>query len=467
MTNTLLDAVTVDASVGRPIADAATREVIGYAPVHTQEQVEAAVAAAHRAQPAWAALGHAERSRILHEIADDIDANRDELAELLSRENGKPLDGANARFEVSAAAIWTRNAADAVLDVEHITAADGTRAEIHYDPLGVVAAVGPWNWPVMISVWQIAPALRTGNAVVAKPSSYTTLSVLALGEIFNRHLPEGVLSVLAADRTATSALTHHPDVRKITFTGSTPTGRRIVKASSSNLARLTLELGGNDAGIVLPGTDVEKIAQDLFWGIFINTGQTCAALKRLYVHESLYGEVVDALAVIAKNTPIGNGLEPGNLLGPLQNKSQFDIVSDLVEDARARGARIVVGGEAAPELGENFYRPTVVADIPDDARLVTEEQFGPVIPVLRYTDLDEVISRANSLDFGLGASVWGADADQNLQVATRLQAGSVWINRHGVLNPNIPFGGSKSSGYGVEFDSHGLKEFVSPKSISL
>ena len=465
-TESILDAITASAAEGRAIPDAATRETIGYAPVHTIADLDAAVAAARAAQPAWNALGHAERSRILNAIADDLEANSEELAQLLSREQGKPMDGPNARFEVGACATWTRNAADTVLEPEVVFEAGDARAEIHYDALGVVGAIGPWNWPMMITVWQIAPSLRMGNTVVVKPSEYTPLSVLALAEVWNRHLPEGVLSVISGDREVGATIAGHPGFDKIMFTGSTATGRKIVESSANNLARLTLELGGNDAGIVLPGTDVAAIAENLFWGIFLNTGQTCAALKRLYVHDSVYEDVVDALSGLAQAMPMGNGLEGGNVLGPLQNEKQFDIVSSLVEDARARGARIVTGGAAAPELGPLFYQTTVVADIDDGALLVDEEQFGPAIPVIRYTDIDDAVRRANSSSQGLGASVWSNDPDEAVKVAKRIEAGTVWINQHGAINPQVPFGGIKSSGYGQEFGVAGLKAVAAPKVIS-
>jgi len=465
-TESILDAITVSAAEGRAIPDAATRETIGYAPVHTVADLDAAVAAARAAQPAWNALGHAERSRILNQIADDLEANAEELAHLLSREQGKPMDGPNARFEVGACATWTRNAADTVLEPEVVFEAGESRAEVHYDALGVVGAIGPWNWPMMITVWQIAPSLRMGNTVVVKPSEYTPLSVLALVEVWNRHLPDGVLTVISGDREVGAAIAGHKGFDKIMFTGSTATGRKIVESSANNLARLTLELGGNDAGIVLPDTDVTAIAENLFWGIFLNTGQTCAALKRLYVHDSVYDEVVDALAGLAQAMPMGNGLEGGNVLGPLQNEKQFDIVAALVEDARDRGARIVTGGAPASELGPLFYQTTVVADIDDGARLVDEEQFGPAIPVIRYTDIDDAVSRANSSSQGLGASVWSNDTDRAVEVAKRIEAGTVWINQHGAINPQVPFGGIKSSGYGHEFGVAGLKAVAAPKVIS-
>ena len=465
-TATILDSITVPASEGRPIPDAATREVIGHAPVHTVADLDRAVAAARAAQPAWEALGHEERTRLLNAIADDIEADLEELAQLLSREQGKPLNGPGARFEAGACAAWTRSAANTPLETE-VVFDDGTsRSEVVYDALGVVGAIGPWNWPMVITVWQIGPSLRMGNTVVVKPSEYTPLSVLALCEVYNRHLPEGVLTVVSGDREVGAAMAGHPGFDKIMFTGSTATGRRIVESSASNLARLTLELGGNDAGIVLPGTDVEAIAQKLFWGCFINAGQTCAALKRLYVHDSLYDQVVEALAGLASAMPMGIGLSETNVLGPLQNQKQFDIVKGLVDDARERGARIVTGGEPAPDLGPLFYRATIVADIEDGAPLVDQEQFGPVIPVIRYTDVEDAVARANASEQGLGASVWGPDPEEAARIARRLQAGTVWINNHGAVNPMVPFGGLKNSGYGQEFGVAGLKAVAAPKVIS-
>lgn len=456
---------TAPTTQGRPIPDAATREIIGYAPEHTVDDLNAAIDSARAAQPAWAALGHAERSRILHAIADDIEANAEDLATLLSREQGKPMGGPNARFEVGACVTWLRAAADTPLETEVVFEHEGSRAEVHYDPLGVVGAIGPWNWPMMISVWQIAPSLRMGNTVVAKPSEYTPLSVLALIDVFNRHLPEGVLTGISGGREVGAAIAAHTGLDKIMFTGSTATGRKIVESSAHNLARLTLELGGNDAGIILPGTDIAAIAENLFWGIFLNTGQTCASLKRLYVHESQYEEVVEALAGLAKAMPMGNGLDEANVLGPLQNEKQFDIVSNLVEDARQRGARIVTGGRAAAELGPLFYETTIVADIADGAPLVDEEQFGPVVPVIRYSTVDEAVALANASSQGLGASVWGNDPDEASRVATGVQAGTVWINQHGAINPHVPFGGIKASGYGQEFGVAGLKAVAAPKVI--
>lgn len=462
----LLDRVSAPDGDGRPIHDPATGEVIGNAPEATVAELDAAIARARAAQPAWEALGHEARSAALNAAADAVDARAEELARLLSREQGKPLNGPNARFEVGACSAWLRTNAALRLEPEVLIDDGQTHAELHYRAAGVVGAIGPWNWPLMIAVWQLAPALRMGNTVVVKPSEYTPLSVLALVDVLNEALPADVLIAVSGGRDVGARLASHPDIDKVMFTGSTATGRRIIESSAGNLARLTLELGGNDAGIVLPGADAQAIAQDLFWGAFINTGQTCAALKRLYVHDSVYDEVVEALAEVAKATPMGNGLDEDNVLGPLQNRQQFDIVNRLVEDAKAHGARIVTGGSPATELGELFYPVTLVADIADGVALVDEEQFGPALPIIRYTDVEDAVASANRLDVGLGGSVWGPDREEARRIAARIESGTVWINSHGGVHPMIPFGGVKGSGYGVEFGVEGLKAVAVPRVIN-
>ncbi len=462
----LLTAITPTTGETRTIFDPATGEAVGEAPVHGVDELERAIAAATAAQPAWAALGHEGRSAALLRAADAVEGSAEELAHLLSREQGKPLNGPNARFEVGACAAWLRTAAATELTAQTVVDDGETRAELHYRPIGVVGAIGPWNWPMMISVWQIAPALRMGNAVVVKPSEYTPLSVLALVEVLNRELPDGILSVVCGGRDVGARLAEHPAIGKIMFTGSTATGKAIIRSSAGTVKRLTLELGGNDAGIVLPDVDPKAIAQDLFWGAFINTGQTCAALKRLYVHEDIYDAVCEELTAVAAAMPMGVGLDEANVLGPLQNKAQFDIVSRLVEAAKDSGARVLVGGE--PESGQPgyFYPTTLVADIDNDNPLVAEEQFGPALPIIRYSTVDEAVAMANGLDVGLGASVWSTDLDAARTVAARIQAGTVWINKHGAVDPRIPFGGAKQSGYGLEFGAEGLKALGVPQVIN-
>ena len=459
----LLAAITVDE--GREIINPATEEVVGVAPEGSVEELNAAVERAVQAQKSFAKLSDAERCDLLLKAADAIEASAEPLVELLSREQGKPLKGPNARFEVGACSAWLR--ATASFESPDYTAVDDDiTATVHYRPLGVVGAIGPWNWPMMITIWQITPALRMGNAVVVKPSEYTPLSVLALIKVFNSVLPEGVLQVVTGDGAVGAALTTHADIDKIMFTGSTATGKKIVESSAANLQRLTLELGGNDAGIVLDDADPAAIAGDLFWGAFINTGQTCAAMKRLYVPESLYDAVCEALVEVAKASPMGVGLEEENVLGPLQNKQQFDIVDKLVNAAKDSGARVLLGGDPDYDAPGYFYPTTLVAYIDPDNALVVEEQFGPALPIVKYTDLDWAIEQANKLDVGLGSSVWSSNRERALEVAAQLEAGTTWINSHGAVDPRVPFGGIKSSGYGVEFGTEGLKGLAYPQIIN-
>ena len=457
----------VDAGTGgREIRDPATGETIGHAPRDTTEDLDDAIAAATAAQPAWGRRSHKERCDLLLRAADAVEACAEPLAELLSREQGKPLNGPNARFEVGACASWLRATAGFELE-ENVLVDDGeTHAVLRYRPIGVVGAISPWNWPMMISVWQLAPALRMGNTVVTKPSEYTPLSVLALCAVLNSVFPDDVLRVVSGEREIGSALSSHPDIDKVMFTGSTATGRKIIESSAETIKRLTLELGGNDPGIVLEDADPVAIAEDLFWGAFINTGQTCAALKRLYVPDSLYDDVCAALVDVAGKMPMGVGLEEENVLGPLQNKAQYDVVDRLVEAAKDGGAKVLVGGNPDTDQPGLFYPTTLVADIDPDNPLVTEEQFGPALPIIRYSTLDEAIEAANSVDVGLGASVWSSDPDRAREVAARIESGTIWINGHGGVDPRIPFGGVKKSGYGLEFGVEGLKGLGLPQVIS-
>lgn len=437
-----------------------TGEVIAAISYDSADDVAAAVDAAATAQRSWGALTHAERCEYLVRCAEAIEDNAETLAELLSREQGKPLNGPNARFEVGACAAWLRATAAIPVEETEVVNDGDTFATLAYRPIGVVGAIGPWNWPMMITTWQVAPALRMGNGVVVKPSEYTPLSVAALVRVLNDVLPEGVLSIVVGDGAIGAELTTNPRVGKIMFTGSTATGKKIAATAAGDVKRLTLELGGNDAGIVLDDVDPRAIAEDLFWGAFINTGQTCAALKRLYVPGSIYDDVVEALAEVATAMPMGDGLDEHNVLGPLQNKAQFDIVKELVRAAVDGGARVVVGGDPNEDQPGYFYPTTLVADIAPDNPLVVKEQFGPALPIVRYDDLDWAIEQANALDFGLGGSVWSADRERAREVAARIQAGTVWINSHGGVDPRIPFGGTKGSGYGVEFGELGLKELA-------
>ncbi|MGD7002571.1 aldehyde dehydrogenase family protein [Corynebacterium halotolerans] len=451
---------------GRAIHDPATGELVGHAPEHTVDDLHRAVDTAVEKQRDWAKLTDAERCEYLNRAADAVEAAGEALAELVSREQGKPLNGPGARFEAGACATWLRVTCSHDLSEETVVDDGETRAVVNYRPIGVVGAIGPWNWPMMITVWQIAPALRMGNAVVVKPSEYTPLSVLGLVEVLNTVLPEGVLQVVVGGGDVGAALSTNEQVGKIMFTGSTATGRKIAESSAASVKRLTLELGGNDAGIVLEDADPREIAENLFWGAFINTGQTCAALKRLYVHDSIYDAVCEELTKLAEQMPMGVGMDEQNVLGPLQNQMQFDIVDRLVKEAKASGAKVLLGGDPDYDAPGYFFPTTLIADIDADNPLVVEEQFGPALPIVRYTDVEEAIAQANKLNVGLGASVWSADLERAREVAARIEAGTVWINSHGGVDPRVPFGGIKQSGYGVEFGVAGLKGLGVPQVIN-
>lgn len=460
----LIDGAPVPADRFIEVKNPATGDVVGHMPVATPDQLDQAVAAAARAFKHWSRLPDEERGSACRAIAEAIAAHAEELAQLLTREQGKPMNGLGSRFEIGGAMAWTRHTAELALPIEVLQDDEEGRVELHRKPIGVVGSITPWNWPVMIACWHIIPAIRVGNTVVIKPSPQTPLSTIRLVEIINEVLPPGVVNVVTGEDGLGAALSSHPGVAKMTFTGSTETGKKVMASAVATLKRLTLELGGNDAGIVLPDADPGAIVEGLFWGAFINNGQTCAALKRLYVHDSLYDEVCAALAAYADRIPIGDGLDEGSILGPVQNAMQFDKVRELVEDARARGGRILTGGSPLRRPGY-FYPVTLVADVDNGIRLVDEEQFGPALPIIRYSDIDEAIAKANDNPAGLGGSIWSSDPDRARHYAMKLECGSVWINKHGAIQPNAPFGGVKQSGIGVEFGVEGLKEFTVSQTV--
>lgn len=455
----------VSAADGLPVVNPATGEVFAHAPKSSLADLEQAIEAAAAAQHGWAALSDTDRRAALSAAADEVEANAEALALIIAHEQGKPLSGPGARFEVGAVVGWLRATIATELEPEVVVDDGDAKATIYYRPIGLVGAIGPWNWPAMIATWQFAPALRMGNGVVMKPSEYTPLSVLATAHLVNRHLPEGLFAVLAGDRELGEAISAHPAFGKVTFTGSAATGAAIMRSSADNLTRLTLELGGNDPGIVLPDVDAKAIAEGLFWGAFINTGQTCAALKRLYVHEDVYDDVVSELVAVAGAMPMGAGTDEQNVLGPLTTEQQFGVVDRLVEDAKSRGGNVLLGGDPDRDAPGWFYPATLVDGLDDDADLVAEEQFGPALPILKYSSIDDAIERANRGDAGLGASVWSADPAAAREVAARIEAGSVWINSHGTIHPMAPFGGVKGSGYGLEFGVEGLKAMGVPQVI--
>ena len=462
----IIDGKPVTSNKTFEVINPATGEVLGLVPESTGEQVNQAVAAAKKAQPAWAALPDVERKAILMKMAEVLKENAEYLAQWITKEQGKPLAGPGSMFEMQACAAWTEVTASLDLPVEVVFEDETRRDELHHKPIGVVGAISPWNWPLMIAIWQIMPSLRAGNTVVIKPSEYTPIGTLEMVRLLNTVLPPGVLNVVSGLGEVGSLLVSHPDVNKIMFTGSTATGKKIIAASGGNMARLTLECGGNDPAIILPGTDIASKAGDLFWGAFINMGQTCACAKRLYVHEDDYDVAVKALTEVAEQMPMGNGMEENILLGPIQNRMQYDKVNALVEDAKKQGATVHRGG--SPLGGDGYFYPiTLIGGLDNGHRLVDEEQFGPVLPIIKYRDVEEAIAKANDSKNGLGASVWADDIEAAMAVASRIIAGTVWINQHGAIHPMVPFGGVKESGYGVEFGIEGLKATTQPQVISI
>lgn len=448
------------------VKNPANEALLGYAPIANSEHVDAAVAAARAAQPAWAAKSDEDRKALLMQVAQVLTDNTEYLAKWITEEQGKPLAGPGSMFEMQACLGWTQVPASLDLPVEVVFEDETRRDEMHRKPIGVIGAIAPWNWPLMIAIWQIIPALRAGNTVVIKPSEYTTLGSLEMIRLINTVLPAGVLNSISGDGKVGAQLVEHTDVDKIMFTGSASTARKIIEASGGNMARLTLECGGNDPAIILPGTDIQSKAGDLFWGAFINMGQTCACVKRLYVHENDYEQVVQALDTVAAQMPMGNGMEEGIVLGPIQNKMQYDKVNDLVEDAKKQGATVIRGGN--PEGGPGYFYPiTLLGNVDNGHRIVDEEQFGPVLPIITYKTVEEAIQKANDTPTGLGGSVWGDDLDAAAKVASRIESGTVWINQHGAIHPMVPFGGIKESGYGVEFGIEGLKAVTQPQIISI
>ena len=465
----IIDGKRISTSKHFDVINPATLEVVGKCPNADTSHLDQAVEAAQRAFVQWCAVPDAERARKMHEIADALERNMDELMQLLTMEMGKPLvgyQGIGSGMEVGGSVAWTRATAALTLPVQVIQDDNDAFIELHHKPLGVVGSITPWNWPLMIAIWHVIPALRTGNTVVIKPSSMTPLATLRFVEIANEILPPGVLNIVTADSGIGSAMAKHPGIRKIVFTGSAATGKQVMKNASGNTKRLTLELGGNDAGIVLPDVTVAEVAPQIFAAAFNNNGQTCAALKRLYVHENIYEQMCTALTDIARSVVTGNGLEAGVDLGPLQNKQQLDLVMELADDARKAGGRFLCGGKRMERVGF-FYPATLVADVSDGVRLVDEEQFGPILPIIKYSDVDDAIRRANDSCFGLGGSIWSKDIQKAKALALRLDCGTAWVNTHSTIQPNAPFGGVKESGVGVEFGLEGLAEYTSIQTVKI
>ena len=438
------------------VINPATEEVLAVCPRGSERQMNEAVAAAKSAFKTWRKVPIEGRRAAVMKLADAIEARLDELARLLTQEQGKPLSESTA--EIAYTAVFLRYLASLNLDNKLIEDNDNRRVEMRRKPLGVVGCIIPWNFPVLIVAFKAPVALLAGNTIVIKPAPTTPLTTLRLGELCAEIFPAGVINIVTDQNDLGGVMTNHPDIAKISFTGSTETGKKVMASAASTIKRITLELGGNDAAIVLGDVDPKKVAPGIFGGATMNAGQVCLAIKRVYAHESIYDELCSELALLADAAVVDDGLKQGSQIGPLQNKMQYEKVKVFLENARANG-NIIAGGQVEDRPGY-FIRPTIVRDISDGTMLVDEEQFGPILPVIKFSDADDAMERANASPWGLGGSVWSNDRDKAYDLACEMDSGTVWINKHLDFGPNIPFGGAKQSGIGVEFAEEGLHEFT-------
>jgi len=378
------------------------------------------------------------------------------------------MQTAFADQEVEFAALWLAGPCSLELPAEIVEDTPEKLVKTYYTPLGVAVGIVPWNFPIMLLCGKIAPAVLTGNTIIIKPSPFTPYCGIKIVELAQQFFPPGVVQVLSGDDNLGPWLTAHPGIDKISFTGSTATGKRVMESASKNLTRVTLELGGNDAAIICPDVDIAAVAPQIATFAFMNSGQICIAIKRIYVHKDIYAAFRDALVQFVESLRVGSGDVEGVFLGPVQNKLQYDRVVAFLDDVRERGQKVATGGEVIhTEKNGLFIQPTVVDNPPDDSKIVVEEPFGPIVPLLEWSEEDEVIDRANDTDMGLGASVWTKDLDRALRIGQSLEAGSVWINEHVGPTPLAAFGGHKKSGIGREWGVGGLRDYCNTQTVFL
>lgn len=453
----------VDGDMTMDVINPATGEPFCTVPRASAAQADAAIAAAKAAVPGWSAVPWAGRQAKLIELADAIAARKDEIARVLTMEQGKPL--AEALGELAWTDGYLRHYATLELPDRVIQDDESGYIAVKHRPLGVVVGIIAWNFPLLVACWKIGPAVLAGNAIVLKPAPTTPVCALILGEICRDVFPAGVVNIITDANDLGPHLTAHPDVAKVGFTGSTATGKRIAASGADTLKRVTLELGGNDPAIVLEDVDVRETAQAIFGNAFLNNGQVCLAVKRAYVHSDIYDAMCGELARLAQAAVVDDGLQQGTQIGPIQNAMQFEKVKGFLDAAREEGT-IVAGGEVMERAGY-FIRPTIVRDVTDGDRIVDEEQFGPILPLIRFDDVEDVIARANASDYGLGGSVWSKDVARAADIASRIESGQVWVNQHIAIGPHIPMAGFKSSGLGVEQSVEGLAEYTQTQVVNI
>jgi len=444
-----------------PVLNPANGQLIAHAPECTPELLDAAVTSANEAWEPWL-TEPAARSSALLDIAARVEVNLEELAKLITEEQGKPLH--EAKDELGAAVGDLRYYAGLNMPVDTVADQDDLFVQVLRRPIGTIAAITPWNFPLGTAMSKLAPALAAGCTVVLKPSPYTPLSSLRFGELVRDALPPGVLNVVSGNDSLGSLMTSHPLVRMISFTGSVATGKKIAATAAADLKRVLLELGGNDPAIVLDDADVDAAADGVFANAFANCGQICVAIKRVYAPKALYSQLVDALADRARAVRLGDGQVPGTEIGPLCNPVQRNRIEELVDDALQTGTRVAVGGSVADGPGY-FYEPTVLAGLNGAERIVVEEQFGPALPVIEYSEIEEAIAQANDSHYGLGASVWTSNPERGRTLAPQVESGTVWVNTHQAGIPGQPFGGLKWSGIGVEGGPWGMLAYTELQAI--
>lgn len=452
----LIDGALTEGDGMMDVIDPTRAEPFAQSPRASASQAEFAIAAAGRAQPAWAALGADGRRPYLEKFAEALDTERERIAAILTRERGGPM--VECRSEVARAAAAIRYFATQRLADRILRETDEERIVAQRYAHGVVVAIMPWNRPMTLLAFKLGPALTTGNAVIAKPAPTTPLSTLIWGELAAEIFPPGVFQTITDANDLGPLLSSHPGVAHVSFTGSTPTGKRVLAAAAATMKRFTLELGGNDAAIVLDDADIDWAAERIFSSAMINSGQVCYAAKRVYAPNALVGPLADALAVHAKAAILGDGMDPATTMGPVQNRMQFEKVRNLIASARAEGGEFVTGGEAT---GQGYFiRPAIVTGLDDASRLVREEQFGPALPIVGYDTLDDAVTRANHSEYGLGGTIWTADPARGIELAGRIETGTIWVNKHFDLPLDVPFGGAKESGIGLQNGVEGMEDFT-------
>ena len=452
----------VDGSGEMSVLNPATEEFFATIARSDECLADEAIAACKASQKLWARTSIAARQQALNCLADGLNARAEEIAKVITLEQGKPI--AESTAEVAYTEAFIRYFATLELPVEVLQDDESKRVELHRKPLGVVACIIPWNFPLLITSFKLPLALLAGNACILKPSPTTPITTALFAGICADVLPAGLVNTVNDENDLGSYLTGHPDIAKVSFTGSTETGKKVMASASATLKRLTLELGGNDPAIILPDVDVKDTAAKIFGAAFMNCGQVCLALKRAYVHDSIYDAMCDELGRLASAAVVGDGLEADTEIGPLNNRMQYEKVLGFLQTAKEAGT-VVAGGEVPDKKGY-FITPTIIRDVKDGDQIVDEEQFGPIMPVIKYSDVNDVIARVNESNMGLGGSVWSNDLERAKEIALQVESGTVWINTHLDFGPNIPFGGAKQSGIGVEFAEDGFKEFTQVQVIN-